>query len=129
MLVVDFIGLLMTICLTGLRYPHIVLAAGLIHDFGRILMVLFMSGNMESLVAAGVFGTATVTGFTNPINHALVVMAGPLACYLGCAVSGGIDREPTASLIHPCRALKAPVAVIMLRIAIVSFLINIWQFM
>lgn len=127
MVVVDFIGLLVSICLLGLRYPHIVLAAAIVHDFGRLLMALFMNGKIETLIAAGAFGTATVTGLNDPMKNALVIMAGPLTCYLASAVSGGIDREPTANLIHPCRTLTAPFAVIMLRIAFVSFCINLWQ--
>ncbi len=127
MLTVDFIGLLLTIALVGLRYPHYVLSAGLIHDCGRIVMAIFLNGHIESVTAAGAFGSAVVTGVGTSVKYVLVMMAGSLACYLVSAAVGGIGNEPTAKLIHPSSILKNPFAVVTLRLAIVSFVTNMWQ--
>ena len=127
MLAIDFIGLAMTICLVGLRYPHYVLAAAAIHDVGRVITALFLSGHIQSVVAAGAFGAASVTELGSPLKGALVVLGGPLACYLASATAGGIEHERTARLINPCAVLDSPFVIITLRLAIISFLANICQ--
>lgn len=127
MIAIDFIGLVMTICLAGLRYPHYVLAAAAIHDVGRILMVFFLKGHIELIIAAGVFGTANVSGLSSSLKAALVILGGPLACYLVSAIVGGVEREKTARLLNPTAILHSPFAIITMRVAILSFLVNIWQ--
>lgn len=127
MVAIDFIGLMMTMCLAGLRYPHYVLAAAAIHDLGRVMMVFFLKGHIELVIAAGVFGTANVTGLSSSFKAALVILGGPFACYLVSAIAGGVEREKTARLLNPTAILQSPFAVITLRVAILSFLVNIWQ--
>ena len=127
MLAIDFIGLAMTICLVGLRYPHYVLAAAAIHDIGRVITALFLNGHIQSVVAAGAFGAVSVTELGGSLKGALVVLGGSLACYLASATVGGIEHERTARLINPCAVLNSPFAIITLRLAIISFLANMCQ--
>lgn len=128
MLAVDMIGLTMTICLIGLRYPHLVLGAAIIHDMGRVLMALFLHGNIETIVAAGAFGTADVSNLNSVLKNALIVLSGPLVNYMVSATVGGVERERTGNLLNPCAVLTSSFAVINLRMAILSFLVNIWHF-
>lgn len=128
MLAIDIIGLAMTICLVGLRYPHLVLGAAVIHDMGRIIMALFLHGNIETIVAAGAFGTADVSNLNSVFKNALIVLSGPLVNYMVSATIGGIERERTVNLFNPCAVVKSSFAVINLRLAILSFLVNIWHF-
>ena len=128
MLAIDFIGLAVTVCLVGLRYPHYVVVAALIHDFGRVIMTLFFHGEIESLVAAGAFSTTTVSNLGSDLKLALVIFSGPLANYIVSATVGGVEFERTAALVSPFAVLTHPFAVINLRLAIISCLVNIWQF-
>jgi hypothetical protein len=127
MLTVDFIGLLITVCLVGLRYPHHVLGAAVIHDLGRILMALFMQGRIETIIAAGAFGATAVSGVKAGGPAILVAFGGPLANYLVGANFGGAVWEKNSRLLHPGAVLKQPFAVINLRLALLSTLVTIWQ--
>jgi hypothetical protein len=127
MLTVDFAGLLLTIGIIGLRYPHYVLGAALIHDLGRLLMALLFQGRIETIIAAGAFGTAAVSGVKAAGGAFLIALGGPLANYLVGANLGGAAWEKTSCLLHPGAALKRPFAVINLRLALLSALVTIWQ--
>jgi hypothetical protein len=127
MLTVDFIGLLITVCLIGLRYPQYVLGAALVHDLGTIIVALFFQGRIDAIVAAGVFGTAAVSGVKAGAPAVLVAFGGPLANYIVSVGLGGAAWEKTSCLFHPGAALKQPFAVVNLRLAAISALVTIWQ--
>jgi len=127
MLRVDFIGLLLTVFLVGLRYPHHVLIATCIHELGRLLMAVFLTSHVESIIAAGAFGTLTVTHEQSGIVDALLLYSGSLANYIISSIIGGIAFEPTTALLNPLARLKSPFAVINFRLCIVSFLIQLWK--
>lgn len=129
MVAVDFIGLILTICIVGLRYPHYVLAAAFIHEAGRILMALFLHGQIDTLVAAGAFGIASIGNLGSGAKLAMVVFAGPLANYIVSSTAGGVEFERTTHLLNPFAILTHPFAVVNLRLALVSCLVNIWQFL
>lgn len=128
MLTIDIVGLLLTIIFIGLRYPHYVVFAAVIHELGRIIMVLFLHGNIESVVAAGIFGSTVANNFKEGSMYWLVIFNGPLANYIVSATAGGIEFEKTAHLINPFKKLAYPFAVINLRFAIISLLINLKVF-
>jgi len=128
MLAIDIIGLVMTVCLIGIRYPHFVLGAAIIHDMGRVVMALFLHGNIESIVAAGAFGSTDVSNLNSVLKNAVIILSGPLANYMVSATVGGIERERTINLFNPCATLQSSFAVINLRLAILSFLVNLWHF-
>lgn len=127
MLSVDLIGLLLTACLTGLRYPHCVLGAAVIHDLGSVLTAIFFQGRVEAVIAAGAFGTTAVSGVKTGVPAVAVALGGPLANYLVGASLGGAAWEKTSRLLHPGAALKHPFAVVNLRLALVSALAALWQ--
>ncbi|MCX7780254.1 MAG: hypothetical protein N2491_04940 [Negativicutes bacterium] len=127
MLTVDFIGLWMTICLTGIRYPHYVLVAALVHEAGRIIMVIFLKISVDAVIAAGAFGTVSMREFA-AAQSALVLFAGPLANYAVSALAGGTEFERTAHLLNPLVKLKHPLSTVNLRLAIVSLIVTTWQF-
>ena len=128
MLAVDFVGLLLTVCLVGLRYPHYALGAAAIHDAGRLLLALLSNGRIESVIAAGAFGHATVGGLQAGFAPLAVALGGPLANYLVSAGLGGFEREPTAHLLHPAAAVRKPFAVVNMRLALLSTVVTLWQF-
>lgn len=128
MLAIDFIGLIITICAVGLRYPHWALCAALIHDLGRVIMTLFLHGQIDSLVVAGAFGTASVSNLSGFLGSVLVVFSGPMANYIVGSTAGSIEFERTANLLNPFKHVKNGFAVVNLRLAVLSLFINIWQF-
>lgn len=128
MLAVDFVGLLLTVCLVGLRYPHYALGAAAIHDAGRLLLALFSNGRIEAVIAAGAFGSTAVGGLPAGIVPLAVAMGGPLANYLVSAGLGGWEREPTAHLFHPAAAVRNPFAMVNMRLALLSTIVTLWQF-
>ncbi len=127
MLTIDFAGLLFTICLVGLRYPHCVLGAAVIHDLGRILVALCLQGHIETIVTAGAFGAAGVSGLKAGWPGVAVAFGGPLVNYLVGANLGGTAGVKNARLFHPGAALSRPFAVINVRLALLSALVSIWQ--
>ncbi|QJW48103.1 hypothetical protein HA075_21695 [bacterium BFN5] len=128
MVYIDLIGLVITILVIGIRYPHYGVAAVLIHEFGRVAMTVFLHGQVESVVTAGVFSTAVVSN-SNFIMLALIGFAGPLTNFIICSTSGGIAFERTISLLDPRACLRNPFAVVNLRLALFSCLFNIRQFL
>lgn len=127
MLAIDIIGLLFTGCLIGLRYPHYVLCAAVVHELGRLMMTLFLHGNPESVVAAGAFSTIVASNVKGGTEQLLIAFSGPLANYIMSSTSGGIENERTKTVLNPCAAVKNPFTVVNLRLAIISFLVSIWH--
>ncbi|MBP2642136.1 MAG: hypothetical protein H6Q67_23 [Firmicutes bacterium] len=128
MLTVDFIGLLFTLCLTGIRYPHYVLIAVVIHDVGRIMMALFFHGNIELILSAGAFGSAVADNMKSSWQPLLVTFSGPLANYIVSATVGGIEYEKTSHLFNPLMSAKHPFAVVNFRLAVLSAIVSSWTF-
>ncbi|MBP2625599.1 MAG: hypothetical protein H6Q68_310 [Firmicutes bacterium] len=127
MLGIDLIGLLATIFLVGLRYPHYVLLAAFIHEFGRIFVALFLHSHIDYIIAAGAFGTMAVSNYKSGPIGIVLIFSGPLANYIICSIVGGIAFEPTKNLLNPLVNLKSPFAVINFRLCIISCLILIWK--
>lgn len=124
---IDLIGLLATIFLVGLRYPHYVLAAICIHEFGRIFVVIFLHAHIDYIIAAGVFGTMAVSHYDSGAIGMLLIFSGSLANYIVSSIVGGIAFEPTANLLNPLVNLKSPFAVVNFRLCIISCLIQVWK--
>jgi len=127
MLMVDVVGIIVTICLVGLRYPHYVLCALIINELGRVLTTLFLHGRIESIVASGAFGSTTAEGIKSGGLTILMIFSGAIANYIVSAVAGGAAYEKTVRILDPLAAVKHPFAIVNLRLAILTFLINIWQ--
>lgn len=125
MIIVDFIGLLLTACLVGIRYPGYVVLAIIVHEAGRIFFALFFQGQIENIVVSGVFSATSVSQLPAGIKLSLVSFGGPLANYVLSSAIGGVEWEKTKDLINPFAILRHPIAVINLRFAITSFLISI----
>lgn len=126
MLSVDIIGIVITICLVGLRYPHYVFLAAIIHDVGRVLMTLFLHGSIQSIISAGAFGTTMAAGIKSGSPVYLIMFSGAIANYIVSATAGGIEFEKTRHIVNPFLAVKHPFAVVNLRLAILSLLVNLW---
>lgn len=126
MLSVDLIGLLFTVGLVGPRYPLHGLAAALIHDLGRVLVILFFHGRIEAIVAAGAFGGAVTSGLKGyPAIAAL--FGGSLISYLVSCGAGGVAWEKTVNLVSPVAPVRQPFAVVNFRLAVLSALAGLWH--
>ena len=128
MLAVDVIGLVFTIFLVGTRYPHYVLIAATIHEFGRIMMTLFLHGNIGTVIAAGAFGTVVASNLKSSWHGMLIAFSGPLANYIVSATVGGIESVATRRLINPWVSVGHPFAVVNLRLALLSIVVSSWLF-
>lgn len=126
MLTVDLIGLVATICLIGIRYPHHVLIAACIHELGSVLFTLFLHGQINAIVAAGAFSTMTVSNNVGILGK-LLIFSGSLSNYIVSSLAGGIAFESTSHLINSWATLRSPLAVINFRLCILSFLISMWK--
>ena len=127
MLAIDLVGLVITICLVGLRYPHYVFCAAVIHDVARVIMILFLHGNLETVVAAGAFGSTVAQGIKTGFPSLLVVFSGPLANYIISATTGGVEYEKTRAIVSPLASVRHPFAVVNLRMGILALLVNLWH--
>lgn len=127
MLGIDLIGLLATICLIGIRYPHYVLLATGIHEVACIFVAVFLHGQIDYIVTAGAFGMMAVSNYNSSIVGILILCSGSVANYIISSISGGIGFESSANLINPWAQLKFPFAVINFRLCILSSLIQIWR--
>lgn len=127
MVSIDLIGLVVTLGITGLRYPFYALAAAAIHEFGRLAMAVFLNSRVETVMTAGAFSTTTVVN-ADLLTGALIAFSGALANFIICATSGGIAAERTRHIIDPRLKLRNPFAVVNLRLALFSCLFNIGQF-
>ena len=127
MLIIDLIGLIATICLIGIRYPHYVLIAACVHEIGSVLITLFLNGKINTIVAAGAFSTMTVSNNTLGMVGTLLIFNGSLSNYIVSSIAGGIAFEPTSHLLNPWATLRFPLAVINFRLCILSFFVSIWK--
>lgn len=128
MLTIDFIGLLFTIFLAGVRYPVHVLGAAAIHELGRVAMALFLHGHIDSVLAAGAFGATVASNLKSGGPAMLIAFSGPLTSLIISAGTGGVTREKPAGIINPMAAAHYPFAVVNLRLACLSALYTIWNF-
>ncbi|MDF2634463.1 MAG: hypothetical protein K0R78_1337 [Pelosinus sp.] len=127
MLIIDLIGVATTVLLIGIRYPHYVLLAVCLHALGEILITVFLHGQIDTIVAAGAFGTITATNYNASLLGVVLVLSGSLTNYIVSSLAGGIAFEPTSRLINPISSLKFPFAVINFRLCILAGLISIWK--
>lgn len=124
---IDLIGLLATIFLVGIRYPHYVLLATCIQECGCILVAVFLHGQIDYIVAAGAFGTIAISNYHSGIIGILILFSGSVANYVMSSIWGGIGFEPTANLVNPLAYLKSPFAVVNFRLCILSCVIQVWK--
>lgn len=127
MIYIDFIGLVLTVCFIGLRYPHYVVLAILLQEVGQILVTVFLHGQITAISAAGAFGSAVVSNYDGNILGILIIFGGSLTNYVVSTIAGGIGLEPTANLFNSLARLRCPFAVINLRLALLSFVFSLWQ--
>lgn len=127
MLAVDIIGIAATVFLIGIRYPHYVLVAAFIHELGGILITVFLHGQIDTIVAAGAFGTIEVSNYNASLIGILILFSGSLANYVASSLTGGIVFESTSRLLNPISNLKSPFSVINYRLCILSCVINLWK--
>lgn len=123
----DIVGVLVTVGIIGLRYPVQVIAASLINGFGQILMIFLLHGHIETIVAAGAFGNTVVSGVKSGAPAMLIVFAGALSNFIVSSAAGGIEYEKTHDVLNPLAVVKHPFAVVNMRLALLSFLINLWK--
>lgn len=123
---VDLVGILLTIPLVGLRYPHYVLFAAFIHDISRMLLTVLFNGNIDTVVAAGTFGSISIANPKGMITL-LILFIGPAANFALSILYGGMAYERTKDIINPFVKPKNPLSVINFRFALISTLVTIWQ--
>lgn len=126
MIIVDIAAIILTICIAGLRYPGYVLLAALLHDLASILITLVFHGRIESIVAAGAFGTTMASGIATTQLY-LIIFSGCIANYIIGNIAGGLEYEKTATIVNPLASVKHPFAVVNLRLAALSLLAGAWQ--
>lgn len=125
MITIDFIGLALTACLVGIRYPSYVALTVLIHEAGRIAMALFFQGHVDHILVSGVFSSTSVSQLPAGYKSALVAFSGPFANYVFSSTVGGVEWEKTKDIMNPFSLLRHPLAVINLRFAVVSFAVSL----
>ncbi|QDR80771.1 hypothetical protein [Sporomusa termitida] len=124
MLAIDMIGLVISIIIVGVRYPHYALAAAVINTTGQILMAVLLAANIEKIVTAGAFSSASMTNLSE-LQSLLFACSGPLANFLVSKAAGGIQFVSNAQLIKPTAVLKQPLAVTNLRFAVISLVLSL----
>ena len=125
MITVDLIGILLTLCIVGARYPVHLVFAILIHEAGRVALALFFQGHIDTILVSGVFSATDVSQLSAEFTIGLVAFGGPMANYVLSLTIGGVEWEKTKDLLNPFSLLRHPFAVINLRFAAVSFVISI----
>ena len=124
MMAVDFIGILITAVIVGVRYPHYVLAATIWQQVGQSVMALFLHGKIESVLSAGAFSVMKVSQL-NSYSSMLVLFSGAIANYILASAVGGVNQEASSALLNPFSRLKFPFAVINLRLALLTLVVNL----
>jgi len=127
MVAIDFLGLVATIVLIGLRYPHYVLLAICIYECSRIFIAIFLHAHIHYIIAAGAFGSLTTSHVQASAIGFLILFSGSLANYIVSLLFGGIAFERTASLLNPLATLRYPFAVVNFRLCILSCVIQTWK--
>lgn len=127
MLIIDLVGVVTTIFLIGIRYPHYVLLAVSLHELGEILITVFLHGQISTIVASGAFSTISVSNYNASNLGAVLAFSGSLTNYVVSSLAGGIAFEPTSRLLNPISSLKSPFAVINFRLCILACFISIWK--
>ena len=128
MIFLDVLGFITSICLAGIRYPQLVILAGCINTAGILLTGAVFHEQINYVIAAGAFSVGVFskenTGF---LNH-LLSFSGVFANYIIMSIGHGIEKESTLHLLNPVAQLHAPLSVINMRVAIISFVFNLWNF-
>lgn len=128
MIVIDYIGLIVTVVLIGVRYPLQALGALIIHEVGRIGAICFVQKPINLLLIGGAFGEMS---FREPLSWGYVLIAaaaGPLLNYLVGSLAGGIVWERLSALINSAAQLRQPTGVIQIRLAAISLLFSLQHY-
>lgn len=128
MLIIDIIGLVFTVLLVGPQYLHYIVAAVVVGEAGRLLMLLYVGAQLETMVAGGVFDSITAHGAVG-IRLLLIYFGGVLFNYFIGMACGGIEQEKLINVLNPFALVKQPFAVINIRLAILSGIYNGWQYL
>lgn len=129
MLAIDVIGIIFTILITGIRYPHYVILAVIIHHFAQLFTVFLLHGTLNGVIAAGAFNSVIVSELSHKYYKLIILFSGSITSYLVSTIIGGVEFEPTSLLICPWAKLRYPFAVINLRLAVISFLLVICSYL
>ena len=127
MISIDVIGLIISIVLVSIRYPHHALAAAVANALGQVTIAAFFAGDIEKIVTAGAFSSVAITNLSQ-FKSVIFVISGPLTNFIISRIAGGIEFVSTAHLLNPAVVLKHPFAVINLRFAVISLILSIFQF-
>ena len=124
MVTVDLVGLAVTVALIGGRYPVHALAAILIHEFGKLAAAVFLGGRIEAIVAAGAFGSATLSGTQADLGQVLIPLGGILANLL---LTGAEAVEEWRFIPRLAARVTAPLAMASLRLSILAAAVVVWN--
>lgn len=128
MVFIDVIGLLISLGLVGIRYPHWGILASFINILGLLLSGVVFHEQINYVVAAGAFSIGVFNQEHSLLLAYFLQFSGIWANFLVMHLAGGVRIEKTMVFMDPTCELKAPIAVINMRMAVLAILFNFWNF-
>lgn len=122
MIGIDLIGLAVTAALAGPSLLPQLVAAALIQEGGRLVAALAAGGEVQAMMAGGLFGRTTAVGPPT----ALVLLAGPATLLLVAALTCGEDGPRRLDLWLPWSGTRRPFAAACCRTAALSLIQCLW---
>lgn len=120
---VDLIGIFISICLLGIRYPHYVILAALVNFFGFCFGAFLLPEGLDSIITSGVFSVAEAPNIKFA-EKAVLILSPPFCNYIASKMLDWTEVKRIKTFLNPLAILNNPFSVINLRFAAVSFLYN-----
>jgi len=130
MILLDWLGLLVSAILLGPFYLFYVFFLSLLQESTRLLLLLLLDYPIEKVFISGVFGFTSWKGM-NPrsLSSILLILSGHLFSFFIYRLAGGVGKNPPWAFFNPLIKVKRPLAMVSLRFGICSLLVSCWEIM
>lgn len=128
MILLDLVGLAISGILLGPGYIAYVFLLSILQEGARLLVALAVNAEIDRVFISGIFGFTSFKGVSiNDSRGIMILLAGPIVSLIICRLAGGIGKNPRGALFNPLLRVKKPLAMVSLRLGLLSLIISCWE--
>lgn len=128
MILLDWFGIIVSSFFLGPLYIVYIFILSVLQETVRVMVALAVNARIEKVLIGGLFSFTSFKGIDLADGYgAMVLLSGPLFCFLIYLLAGGIGKNQKNLLLNPLVKVKKPLAMVSLRLALVSFILSCWQ--
>jgi len=127
-ILLDWFGIIVSSLLLGPFYVFYIFLLSILQETARLIVALAVNAQIDKVFIGGIFGFVSFQGINlDDSQGIMILLAGPLICFLIYWLAGGIGKGPKGALFNPLLRVRKPLAMISLRLGILSLFLSCWQ--